>query len=452
MLFPNIEEIATTDVAVLPADHTIQQALDEMVRRGIRNVVVENRESGEYGIFTANDLIRLHTQQEEMDITLQQAGYNPLYKARCGDNLLEILEHLSEGDDYLYVVDEKEQLYGIISYTDIISSVDPKLLMERQRIGDIVGRHRFKTAHQSSPLKEIYSELNAIDEAVVLLNEKQKPAGLLSTVDAIALIKKGVDCNEPCSRYMSAPLHTVSEDVTIQEAINLLEAKHFKRLFVTDEEGDLLGMVTQKELTEVAYSRWSDLLVKHAQEMQELLQLMEKKASRLQTMSYTDELTLISNRRKFQEALDQEVRRNRRYAEQPFSIVLMDVDHFKMVNDAHGHATGDRMLRHLVGIVTPFVRDTDLFARWGGEEFVLLLPHTLATDAIVTAERIRIAVESKPIEDIGGITLSLGVTQYQAPESDDALFIRADQALYRAKSMGRNRTEVVMPPEAPAKE
>ncbi len=449
MLFPDIEEIATTDVAVLAADHTIQQALDEMVRRGIRNVVVKNTQSEEYGIFTANDLIRLHIKQEGMDITLQEAGYNPLHKAHCGDNILETLEHLSEGDDYLYVVDDKEQLYGIISYTDIISSVDPKILMERQRIGDIVGRHRFKTAHQATPLKEIYSQLNAIDEAVVILDDDKRPAGLLSTVDAIALIKEGVDHNEPCSRYMSSPLHTVPADVTIQEAINLLESKHFKRLFVTDAKGDVLGMVTQKELTEIAYSRWSDLLVKHAQEMQELLQLMEKKASRLQELSYTDELTSISNRRKFKEALDHEVRRNRRYSEQPFSIVLMDVDHFKQVNDKFGHAAGDMMLRHLVTTICPYVRDTDLFARWGGEEFVLMLPHTMASDAIVTAERIRIAVESKELEDFGGITLSLGVTQYQAPESDDALFLRADQALYRAKSMGRNRTEVVMPPEEP---
>jgi diguanylate cyclase (GGDEF)-like protein len=447
MLFPDIEEIATTDVAVLPADHTIQQALDEMVRRGIRNVVVENTENGEYGIFTANDLIRLHTLQEGLDITLMQAGYSPLHKARCGDNILETIEHLSEKDDYLYVVDDKDKLFGIISYTDIISSVDPKILMERQRIGDIVGRHRFKTASQDTTLKEIYSELTAVDEAVVITDEKGNPAGLLSTVDAIALIKEEVDHNQPCSRYMSAPLHTVPENVSIREAISLLEEKQFKRLFVTDKQGELLGMVTQKELTEIAYNRWSDLLVKHAQEMQELLQLMEKKASRLQELSYTDELTAISNRRKFKEALDHEVRRNRRYSEQPFSIVLMDIDHFKQVNDKFGHSAGDKMLRHMVTTICPYVRDTDLFARWGGEEFVLMLPHTLASDALVTAERIRLAVESKELEDFGGVTLSLGITQYQAPESDDALFVRADQALYRAKSMGRNRTEVIMPPE-----
>ncbi len=155
----------------------------------------------------------------------------------------------------------------------------------------------------------------------------------------------------------------------------------------------------------------------------------------------TDPLTGAWNRRQLEDAVAGEMRRSSRYGH-PMTLLLLDIDHFKQVNDTHGHPEGDRVLRTVADLVRACIRLSDSLTRWGGEEFIVLMPNTGLASASILAERIREAIAGHSFEDIGPVSISLGVAEYLAGSPLEAWVARADQALYRAKSLGRNRVEV----------
>ncbi len=161
----------------------------------------------------------------------------------------------------------------------------------------------------------------------------------------------------------------------------------------------------------------------------------------LQRLSVTDGLTGVHNHRHFQERLREEFRRAQRY-DDALSLILLDLDHFKDVNDTHGHAVGDGVLREVAAALTRSVRETDLVARYGGEEFAVLLPRTHLTGAITVAERVSRELRGLRL-GTGGlrVTASLGVSSFphRTVLSPAQLLLTADEALYRAKSEGRDR-------------
>ncbi len=164
---------------------------------------------------------------------------------------------------------------------------------------------------------------------------------------------------------------------------------------------------------------------------------------RLETMATTDRLTGAGNREAM-EVLFEHAQRLGRRLDQPVSIINLDLDHFKTINDRHGHQAGDRVLRELVDTVSSQIREVDTLCRWGGDEFLILLQDTDAEAARLTAERIREAVarRNRLPESEEALTVSQGVAQCRAGESLDSLINRADQALYQAKRDGRNRVAV----------
>jgi diguanylate cyclase (GGDEF)-like protein len=173
-------------------------------------------------------------------------------------------------------------------------------------------------------------------------------------------------------------------------------------------------------------------------------QQLQTALSQVTELATRDELTGIYNRRYILDILEHERHRvSRRGA--TFCVCLLDLDHFKQINDSLGHAGGDMALRSFVRGVAAVQRDTDLLARYGGEEFLLFLPETHQALAEACAERIR--AETARLQLRGrqgprGLTVSMGVAEYRAPESLDDLLARADAALYRAKHNGRNRIEI----------
>ena len=161
-----------------------------------------------------------------------------------------------------------------------------------------------------------------------------------------------------------------------------------------------------------------------------------------------DELTGLLNRRAMLDLMALEHRRSLRSG-RPLLLAQLDIDHFKPINDQHGHATGDRALQAFASTVRASVRDTDVLARWGGEEFVLMLTDTSADQARGLLERIRQAVQALEIAHSAGslqLTVSIGLAQHLPGDTVEHTLERADQALYRAKALGRNR--VVVAPAA----
>ena len=159
-----------------------------------------------------------------------------------------------------------------------------------------------------------------------------------------------------------------------------------------------------------------------------------------------DPLTGAANRRYFFERAEQEFMRSRRY-QQPLSVNLIDVDYFKKINDQYGHAAGDEVLKHLSLNIRSMLRDADLFARIGGEEFAILMPHTSLIGAHQLAERLRQVTTEKALpcsDQLLHIRFSAGVTQLKAEDqSIEDCIRRADDAMYQAKKNGRNRVEAV---------
>ncbi|WP_457622162.1 GGDEF domain-containing protein [Persephonella sp.] len=165
---------------------------------------------------------------------------------------------------------------------------------------------------------------------------------------------------------------------------------------------------------------------------------------RFRAMAEIDTLTGIYNKGKFNNIVKVELDRSKRYG-RPLSLILFDIDHFKKINDAFGHQVGDYVLKTLAQIVSSKIRSTDFFARWGGEEFVILAPETDLEGAQILAEKIRKAIEEYPFETVGKVTSSFGVTEAYGNDSVDSFIKRADAALYKAKDKGRNRVEIELP-------
>lgn len=157
----------------------------------------------------------------------------------------------------------------------------------------------------------------------------------------------------------------------------------------------------------------------------------------VQRLATHDELTGLANRRHMQERLAQEQYRFQRQGH-PFSIAVIDLDHFKLVNDAQGHAGGDKVLRAFAGEAVSALRTSDLIARWGGEEFLLLLPDTRGPQALASLERLLVRVRALP-HGIGPLlSFSAGVTEYRRDEAVTDTVARADREMYEAKHAGRN--------------
>jgi len=167
---------------------------------------------------------------------------------------------------------------------------------------------------------------------------------------------------------------------------------------------------------------------------------------RLYRQATRDPLTGLANRRLFMQQLTTEVKRSQRY-QRPMSLIIFDLDHFKQVNDTYGHLQGDEVLKRFTQLMIDSIRTNDLAGRYGGEEFIVLLPETPARTAAEVAERIRQTCHAQPVIVSGGqhirFTVSAGITQLRTGEQAEQLIDRADKLLYQAKDMGRNRIVII---------
>jgi len=158
-----------------------------------------------------------------------------------------------------------------------------------------------------------------------------------------------------------------------------------------------------------------------------------------------DLLTGLFNRRAFDDLMHRELSLRDRHGH-TLSMVMIDLDHFKSVNDTYGHHIGDAVLRDLADILRDVCRSSDLPCRWGGEEFACLLPQTDLENALKVAERLRAAVEGHSFPEVGKVTASIGISQAGPEEDEESFCRRADEALYKAKKHGRNRVEAAPNP------
>jgi len=182
----------------------------------------------------------------------------------------------------------------------------------------------------------------------------------------------------------------------------------------------------------------------HQDELKKKNRQLEDMLARVESLAIMDPLTGLYNRRRFENIFTNEFKRATRY-QFPIACMMIDIDHFKLINDAHGHQEGDTVLKEVARIIQATIREVDTPARWGGEEFVVLIPNTSKEKALLAAERVRKAVASCEFTrtETQKVTISIGVAGIPDPSIDslDKMIHAADLAMYKAKKNGRNRVE-----------
>jgi len=203
-----------------------------------------------------------------------------------------------------------------------------------------------------------------------------------------------------------------------------------------NEKSEIIGYIAyRKNITHE--KTLENLNIKLENMVEEKTKELKKSNARLLKLSQTDALTGIYNRKKLQESLSLEIKKAYRY-NQVFSIILIDIDHFKKVNDIYGHLTGDNVIKGICNLISQNIRDIDLFARWGGEEFVILINNQNKHQAKQMAEKVRLEISRTKIDNLD-ITCSFGISQYEKGFDEKLIFQKADDALYKAKEEGRNK-------------
>jgi diguanylate cyclase (GGDEF)-like protein len=250
---------------------------------------------------------------------------------------------------------------------------------------------------------------------------------------AVALVFGGI------ARHTAAALMRSIE--ALSEAARRIAQGDFDHELPDPRTQDDVGLLTRSFNTMVRRLRESRAEVEAAnRQLREQNEELQRANEVLGQLSITDGLTKLHNHRYFQDHLTREIKRVSRSGE-PLSILLIDLDDFKGLNDRYGHAAGDELLTGVAGLLNASVRETDLVARYGGDEFVVLAPETTLTGAVSLAEKIRMGVERAchsltDTADPVRVTISCGVAEYRGDRK--AFFQSADRALYRAKSEGRN--------------
>lgn len=164
---------------------------------------------------------------------------------------------------------------------------------------------------------------------------------------------------------------------------------------------------------------------------------LEKTKIELEILASTDKLTGIYNRTKLDDLFNNEIDRCQRYKNN-FGCAILDIDHFKQVNDTYGHLVGDQVIKDISNLINNNIRKSDIFGRWGGEEFVLILPQIDSHNMFIYLEKLRVLISNYSFKQVGTKTISIGATLYQVNDTVDSITKRADDALYQAKEQGRN--------------
>lgn len=440
MKFPIIKELATTKVVTIDFNSTLNDAINLMYKHNHRNVIVVN--VNEFFILTASDLLQLKLKGYNFSAKIETLTLEKIPTINKDENILDTIEYFEYSFEYICATNDDGSLFGILTHTDVISHIDPETLMENYRIGDLMNMNKhIQKTNVDSDTADVLKEMADNKYDCIVITNEELPVGILTTKDVMEMMQKSIDIHLPISNYMSSPIETIDESSSIKDTINFMKEKHFKRVVVTNANNKLSGLILQRELISLSYSKWSILMREYSSELSQINNLLEKKTQRYEKMASTDQLTGLYNRYKFTELFTSEystmVQR-----ENDMSLMMLDIDYFKTINDKYGHNIGDSVLLQTSNLLLRHLRNVDIVGRWGGEEFVVLLPTASIENATKLANKIRENLSCFDMDKGLKITASFGITKIKMNDQLEFAVKRADDALYEAKNSGRNCVKV----------
>lgn len=440
MKFPNAGDIASTQVVSININESIANSIDLMIANEHRNIIVSDYDI--YYVLTALEVLKLRDSTIALDDPISKLHLQRIPAIHKDTNILNLLHYLDEYTEYICVLNDDKKIYGIITHTDITSNIDPEIIMDNYTIEDFLRlTRRVRWVSKEMQTSEVLSQMYASGNDSVLMVEDQKPVGILTTKDVVKLIKDNADLSLAVKHYMTSPVDTVCKKTTVRDALEFVKAKHYKRLIVVDREGRLAGIITQKELIFLTYNRWAMVMKEHQEELQEINAILQAKNKEYELLASVDPLTKLYNRYKFKQLYNSSLE-TMLQRESVLSLILLDIDHFKKVNDTYGHNAGDVVLQKVAELLINSIRDVDIVCRWGGEEFIILLPTVAVENGYKVAQKIRKAIEKLVIEPVGHVSASFGIAEVKGKIFLEDAVAQADEALYSAKSAGRNRVEI----------
>ncbi|MGM0533421.1 MAG: diguanylate cyclase [Campylobacterota bacterium] len=398
------ESIRDLKILYVEDDSTMRKMFKEVLKKIVDTIYLANDGKDGLDVFEHEDIDIIIT-----DINMPvMSGLEMAYEIRKSDKNIPIVvtSSYSESNYLLQAIDHDVTSYMLkpISYETLRKKIE-------------------QVAHSVFLEKRLARNQKMAQTAIDLYE------GMI-----VEVVNKNIDfANESCKRILN-----INEKPSYKEFSNFFDSEDIIATIQAIEEKNKIiqsknGLSYLVDMTGMDQNSY--LLI-----MSDVTHMVEK-TDQLEKQSVTDELTGIYNRKKFDQSLVYFKESFLRY-NISFSVILFDIDHFKHINDTYGHAAGDEALKTLSYIVNNSIRVTDVFARWGGEEFVVLLPETDRANATIVATNLKNLIKIHRFAQIGNITCSFGVGEYGGNESLDDFFKRIDKALYSAKKGGRDQVVV----------
>lgn len=261
MFFPNLIELSTRNVITLSEQASIEQAVHLMCEHNIRDVIVTGKKG--LRIITAKELVKLSAENVLFTEALSNIELNQVPTIAETANVVDAITLISEHvDEHLCLINSEGHLTGIISYSDLAASLDPQFLAQNKSLRQVVRLSRIVRVHVDDTLNQAFQKLAPLNQsaALVLAESQTQPVGIITQSDLIRLFDEKVDWQSPVGRYMSSPLVTLHENMTLYDALNFSREQHIKRLVVVDGEERICGILHQKDLVALVYQDWAALL------------------------------------------------------------------------------------------------------------------------------------------------------------------------------------------------
>lgn len=299
-----------------------------------------------------------------------------------------------------------------------------------------------RTFESDTILGEIleYFTMHLVD--VIIITKKTILIGIFTLKDMMRSLQNSENLLRPIREFMTAPLQTFLSSQSIADVLDTMRDASFNKIVVTKED-KIIGVIDHRHLLSKCYMQLAPLIKYEYNLMHSMLGLVGEGEQGLLKLATTDPLTGIGNRRLFKEIFQAHQSLGERYEVNLF-LLMFDIDDFKKINDTFGHNVGDSVLKQLVKLVNNSIRKSDVFVRWGGEEFAILLRYSDPARVIDIAEQIRKQIDSDIFETNNHVTCSFGLTPVKAHESIEEAISRADLALYRAKTEGKNTVRLAL--------